>query len=358
MKDEELQSKVITFLRFPLIVGVVLIHASFRSLVLNGMNMLNPEDFPYYTGTINLFADVLARTTVPLLFFFSGFLFFYKSDFTFSSYGNKIKKRGKTLLIPYLFWNLEVIFILFLTSLIFPHLMSGAHLLIQNYTFVDWINSFYAIDLGRPICMQLWFLRDLMVVMIFSPIIFLLLKYLRQYILFIFGTLWFFNCWFSLPGFDIGVIFFFSVGAYFSIHKRNFVTDMKPLFPWVIFIYPVFVIGDLLSTQYEWGKYIYSAQILVGMVFAITLSAYFISRGRWKVNAFLAGASFFVYAYHNMALLFIWKSLFKLLYPVTDAMLVFMYFFCSCLTILLGLALYYVLKKYLPRFTQLITGGR
>ncbi|MEG1686066.1 MAG: acyltransferase family protein, partial [Bacteroides sp.] len=180
MKDEELQSKVITFLRFPLIVGVVLIHASFRSLVLNGMNMLNPEDFPYYTGTINLFADVLARTTVPLLFFFSGFLFFYKSDFTFSSYGNKIKKRGKTLLIPYLFWNLEVIFILFLTSLIFPHLMSGAHLLIQNYTFVDWINSFYAIDLGRPICMQLWFLRDLMVVMIFSPIIFLLLKYLRQ----------------------------------------------------------------------------------------------------------------------------------------------------------------------------------
>ena len=39
MTDEELQSKSIDFLRFPLIVGVVLIHAHFSNVIMNGVNV-------------------------------------------------------------------------------------------------------------------------------------------------------------------------------------------------------------------------------------------------------------------------------------------------------------------------------
>lgn len=40
MTDEELQSKTITFLRFPMMVGVVLIHAHIHEVVVNGINSM------------------------------------------------------------------------------------------------------------------------------------------------------------------------------------------------------------------------------------------------------------------------------------------------------------------------------
>lgn len=40
MTDEELQSKTITFLRFPMMVGVVLIHAHIYEVFVNGINLL------------------------------------------------------------------------------------------------------------------------------------------------------------------------------------------------------------------------------------------------------------------------------------------------------------------------------
>ena len=43
------------------------------------------------------------------------FLFFYHSDFSLETYGQKLKKRVRTLLIPYIFWNV-VVFLLILLS--------------------------------------------------------------------------------------------------------------------------------------------------------------------------------------------------------------------------------------------------
>jgi fucose 4-O-acetylase-like acetyltransferase len=58
----------------------------------------------------NLFSYVLGGIAVPLFFFISGFLFFLNiENFNLQSYGNKLQTRGKTLLIPYLFWNLFAI---------------------------------------------------------------------------------------------------------------------------------------------------------------------------------------------------------------------------------------------------------
>ena len=105
---EQLQSKVIEFLRFPLIVGVVLIHTQVTKI--NGVvgDIAAPYPFngvyPLYEFFHCLFVNIITRVAVPLFFVFSGYLFFYKNrSFTFGTYFMKLKKRVRSLLVPYLF---------------------------------------------------------------------------------------------------------------------------------------------------------------------------------------------------------------------------------------------------------------
>ena len=97
LSNDSLQSKVISFLRFPLIVGVILIHTQLPNA---------NEEFVCYENTKFIISNVIARIAVLLFFVCSGFLFFFKTEeFSLHTYLSKLKKRVKTLLIPYLIWN-------------------------------------------------------------------------------------------------------------------------------------------------------------------------------------------------------------------------------------------------------------
>ena len=104
LSTDDLLSKTIQFLRLPLIVGVVFIHT------------LNDSygQFPVYDWTRYLVNDELAHIAVPLFFFMSGFLFFYRTDFSFATYKQKLIKRVHSLLIPYLLWNAEMLVVGFI----------------------------------------------------------------------------------------------------------------------------------------------------------------------------------------------------------------------------------------------------
>ena len=198
MTNDELQSQVIDFLRFPLAVGVVVIHASADELVMNGVNVLDPESLPVYDNLSYLLARVFAAIAVPLFFFISGFLFFYRIPrFTSRDYKRKLKSRAKSLLAPYVFWNLVIILFYFLVQHFMPELMSGRKKLISDYTLSDWLWAFWDTSMinadaeGRfPFNFPLWFIRDLMVMALLSPVIYFLVRKLRWVIVACLGVLW------------------------------------------------------------------------------------------------------------------------------------------------------------------------
>ena len=64
MTNEDLQSKTISFLRFPLIVGVVLIHSHFSTVVINGVDLIEGGHFPAYTLISYLFSDIFSADLV------------------------------------------------------------------------------------------------------------------------------------------------------------------------------------------------------------------------------------------------------------------------------------------------------
>ena len=107
-------SKTIMFLRFPLIVAVVFIHTNLADVMINGRLLVNEGQFPIHDLFRHIITNELARIAVPLFFFISGFLFFYHTDFSMKMYKQKLKKRVRTLLVPYLFWNTVVFLIFFM----------------------------------------------------------------------------------------------------------------------------------------------------------------------------------------------------------------------------------------------------
>ena len=133
---------------------------------------------------------------------------------------------------------------------------------------------------------------------------------------------------------------------------------MKPYLWGLTFVYLVIAGVELGFRGEPWMPYWHKAGILIGMAFAISLCARFIENESWKASPFLAGSSFFIYAYHALPLSFVIKVLFKLFHPHSDMALIGAYLLCPAITILIGLGIYALLQRFLPRFTAIITGGR
>lgn len=361
MENENLQSKVITLLRFPLSVFVVLIHSSFSSFMIGGGKTLAVEAYPIYYNISYIFSDIIGWIAVPLFFFISGYLFFYGiENFSKEIYWKKIRKRIKSLFVPYIFWNLVVIVLLYVSQSLMPDLMSGRNKIVADYSLGDWFMAFWsANDIHVPINGPLWFIRDLMVVMLLSPLVFWFVRWLKLYGVFLLGIFWFIGLWFDISGLSIKALFFFTAGAWFSLNKKNFVNVMRPHLTWSLLTYVLIIIVLLyFKGSNNLMPYLHQCGILVGMVCAVSLSAFCLEKGIWKTHRFLSSSSFFIYAYHAMPLVFFMKILFKIVKPETDMALLSLYIICPVLTIVTGLLIYGAVKRWFPSLLILVAGGR
>ncbi len=367
MPGEELQSKTIDFLRFPLIVGVVFIHTNFADIVIPGAKQFSLAHYPVFSHIFFLFSNIIFEVCVPLFFFISGFLFFYKTtDFSKAVYLQKLKNRLSSLLIPYVFWNLLVLlFLLLAQTFLSGSLVSGRNKLIMDYSVMDWLWSFWDtsqinphFNKSLPINTPFWFIRDLMVLVVCSPLIYFLIKKIGVYAVIALGLLWFFNPYVYKPGFSTVSLFFFSAGAYFSMHKINFAEVMEPMLKAVAPLYILIIILAFYFVGSGWWPYLYCAAIVMGLITTVALCAHYLAKDSWHTNSFLANGSFFIFAFHRLPLVFVIKFLFKVLRPQSEGLLLFLYLACPAIIIVFGLIGYSVLKQVRPRFTAAVSGGR
>lgn len=234
MKQVSLLSRTISALRFPLIVTIVILHSSLSEVNIGGENLTAVETLtPVYSNLSFLLGQIFSRIAVPLFFFISGFLFFFNvKQFTKDVYLQKIKSRISTLLVPYLFWNLLMIVLYFCIQNFFPDITSGRTKLMCDYSFSDWLACFWDYKSINPflaethpispILGQFWFIRDLMVVVVFTPLLYWLLSKLRFACVMLLGLFWLFFCEVEIAGFSPVSFFFFTFGAYCSLNKIDF----------------------------------------------------------------------------------------------------------------------------------------
>jgi len=378
MTRDDLLSRTIGMLRFPLTVAVVFIHFSLTDgLMVHGVKhgLDNPA---WFFHIVNLCSEVMARIAVPLFYMFSGFLFFYRvDDFDGRVYRRKLTSRARTLLVPFVLWN--IIAVVWQLKCMLPGLSSFYRPVEVHFSLMRVINTFLfntgnsGIIVGPeleadatgsyPIDVPLWFLRDLMVMVILTPLVHWLIKRGGRWPVVVLGAMWLLAALFIPRGCYIDMLlnaaFFFTMGAACSIGKVDFV-QLCRRFKWSPVLYLAIAVIDTLTKGADFNIYIHRAGILVGMAAVINISSLLIERRDLKVNPTLAGSSFFIFASHYLLIGDTGKLAFTMLHVPENnplAMLA-LYFIVPLVVTGACLVAYAVLKRVVPQVCNLLSGGR
>lgn len=372
MKYEELKYKVFDWLRFPLIVFVVYIHSFGEKIDFSAINFDNLLPLDYYNLFRISISHVLTHIAVPMFFFISGYLFFNKlHEWKYSIYFSKLKKRIKTLLVPFILWN-TITILLKIQSLVRNDGLSSLWDFFKenNYGSLYWNCEVWNLDrvdwLGiptpssSPYLIPLWYLRDLMVTIIISPIFYYLFKYAKTWGLFILFICYISLIGFKMPGFSTTALFFFGAGAYFNLNNIDPTQfSYKYRYP----IYGLALILWIFVTRYDGhntpvGNIIYPFYIVIGSISMFNLATAFVKNGIHFPHI-LTKSSFFIYVVHTIMITGISSIIIKkLIGNDSIALMTISYFLAPLLTVTICVLIYWFMNKYLHKLCSLLTGER
>ena len=355
---DALTSRVVSFLRFPLILAVIFIHCN--------LLVKNPEleTMPVFYFLVYITMKLVC-IAVPLFFFISGFLFFKEGVFDFALYQRKLKSRIHTILVPYILWNIIYFYIIGIMQLIKPDTLLILHKHIVDFRWQDFLWIFWDIsqitglvdDQRACLVGAFWFLQCLFVLFLISPIIYYLIKYLRHFVLIIIGFLYFTDYIPEMPGIQCNAIVYYMLGAYCSIMRIDFIAIFKriPLLAHIVLMIAAILVSYWLNENDT--VYNITDLFLQAAVFAIT--AYMIENHRWKENHYLVSSVFFVFAVHRLFSAALMTISVYLIPSIGNEVFLYLYYILMVLlTVLASLAVYQIANRYLPRTTNVLNGGR
>jgi len=364
-------SRRIAMLRFPLIIGVVFIHAyGFKVSLANGSLGLF-QMHPLVVFIEDYISQVLARICVPLFYLISGFLFFVSYGGTAKQYLVKIRSRVRTLLIPFLFWNILSMALLALaqSNPCTSNYFSGTFTPILSFGPYDFLNAVFGLT-RSPVAYQFWFIRDLMILVLLSPVFYFLMRYFAWTTLLLLMCAWMTGfCFISMPSSEATLFFF--IGGTLACYGMNLDVNNR-VGRWAFLIYIVISLIDVVSkhTMININVYVHNVGIFVGTISVIWLAGLFVRinndghKPRWFVKKYvrilklLSPVAFFVFAAHEPLLTVIKKLGFYIYKPSNSFAVLALYLIAPVLTMLICIFIYFIIRRTMPVFTHIICGGR
>ncbi len=353
-----LHSQSLDLMRFPLAVVVLTVHVS-------SITQLSGHTFTAGTEAFRRFVEIfLHNQSVPIYFFIAGYVFFYKMEMNRQQYTRKLHNRVKSLLIPYLIWNTVGILLVATKALVkgdgefYPTLGN----LLSCYWMYDGSLSGRQTELGiYPIDLPLWFVRDLMIVVLLTPALYWIIRHARHYWVWALGIAWLFRWQLSNQHHAqmLTAFFFFSWGGYMSIFKKDMIREFGRLRNSSFIAYPLLGAAAWYCAAADtgWFNQVKDLYILAGLIAAYNLSALLLTHQVVKVSSFLSSASFFIYITHYLMIGPIIRKIFGLLEPGSTFAVVTVYLLCIALITSMLLALFYLMQRYTPKLLR-VTAGR
>ena len=375
----ELQSKTIDWLRFALVVCVLFIHVhpDHNTAYVGMDNLANGSLAQQIYTTLVSALFVVANVAVPLFFSISGLLFFagYEEKWSWSWWRTKLSRRVRTLLIPYLLFNL----IGLLNNAALGAVSEGYSVAWSNPDSLPIVGAFWdsttfcvgmknifglSMQLVYPEVIPLWFVRDLMVTILLSPLLFVLLKLTKGWILALVALLYVCGVGATSAGINSGAILFFSLGAWFSISRTDAVGYANE-HKWGVAVIAVLLLA--LSTIFyaaPFAQQLHNAFYVVGVFVALIVGSRFAGGTRGKLGDLAIRSSFFIFAVHMLPMgtgdILSWcGSLASEVFPYdTIAGASVGYLFAIVLIVAVCVVLYLLLGWLCPKFQKLLCGGR
>ena len=375
---QNLQSETISLLRFPMALLVILIHTD--SYYWEWKPEIDPLTFEGVCFVLGHVVRLIAGIAVPVFFMISGFLFFLNfREFSWDGYQKKMKSRLHSLIIPYVLWNVVVFLALFAGKIAMMYWKSESWdyvtswLAEKSWHFVWDVNHWGDVNhpwlwwtsySTGPIDFPLWFLRDLIVVTVLTPLIYLAVKKLKIFAVILLFAAYVSDFWVVCPGFRITAFFYFGLGAYLAINGMNLVETFRKcrtvIFP-VAAVFFVLTVTHWIADDYKplvrnvfWASAVMSSVII---------TSYLVENKGIRANKLLVNSCFFIYAAHAAALpkspLWLVRGVLHKLIP-DDSFVerIVCFLTVPCLTAAALVFAYWLLMRWFPRIMRIFCGGR
>lgn len=347
----------IRFLSFFLIVLVVFVHSYNIDIKINNGIKYSAAGLVFFIE--EFFSQGLNRIASPLFFIISGYLFFANINGRYEEFLLKLKKRFITLVIPYLLWSLAGLALYWLLQM-FPRadvFFTKTH--ISDLSIRELLYSL----LFDPVPYHLWFIRDLMMIVLLSPVVYFLIKNLKFVLLVSCLILWLADI--NLIFFRSQSLLFYTIGGIVAIHYkdkavREYNIKYGPIVVvWVAVITVKTFLGYDLSGNVVLTGLLHKAGIILGILAVNSVYDRFSDKIRsfYEKNKPVFSFTFFVFASHEPILTIIKKSLFYFTGFSTFSFFM-IYIISPLLTLSICLTTATFMKSKLPVVYRHITGGR
>lgn len=323
-----------------------------------------------------LLGKTITLSATSVFFLISGFLFFYHVDRIDNELiKGKIRKRFHSLLIPYLLWNLlavsTILGVKYLTGTLLSEDVSVKNCIeyfwCNNQWFTDRTNILgWSAMMTGPADLPLWYLRDLIVVTLFSPILYVAIRYLKKCFIAVLSVIYVFNLWIPISGFSVHALMFWSTGAYLSINRKPITCDMKKT-PQILLYGATFILMMVVTWLKYANQYIVLSDILhrivtLGLI-VIYLNTFTIlvqKKQNVAIPAVLVSSAFFVYAVHDFPVIGPIHIISRLqcFWPAKESIEALIYLIIPFIVYAVSVVIYALMLRVVPRLAILLSGGR
>ena len=332
-------SKKLAVVSFTLMIMIVILHAHLLGYAQGGLRFVQL-----------VITNEITRVAVPLFFGISGFLFFrnYRVPATIF-FVEKIKKRIDTVFIPFLTFSILGLLFTYLSFLCFPQFFTGENKEIINYGITECLHAIFIEPVGTY---QLWFLKDLFILILLSPLIYIVLKVLKWLFVVILFFLWVndVQCFVSIEA-----ILFFSLGSAVALYKRELLEkqcDNEMLIYGVLLFWLSVCFGIV---YFQLDRIWHCSCIFLGILSIWILYDKLYDKLPKDVTVY--SFSFFIYLTHEPLLTVIKKVLLSVLGTSMSSLFI-IYLFSPVFTIMCCVICGKIIKSRLPKAYAFLTGGR
>lgn len=336
-------------------------------IFIHAFTLVPTEEHTLFYSMKVYFSFVLPRTAVPMFFIYSGFFFFKGNSFNIEIYKDKIKKRVKTLFVPYVLWCAIASPFIYLTEhsirkngisfldLLFRTFLVNSYESSKEYP-PQWIG--YEIPKITVINMPLWYIRDLIILILLSPLVYLFIKnkYVARGTLMILLVLYVLYDTDSIPFFGIDCFFYFFVGAFLSYYSINIKSEAN---------HKMLIVLSLIASAvffcYYWkneGTMLRHIYIILSSMALLSLPV--MKRCRFFVDKMKleGGKMLFVYCSHIMILRLMVVVTYRLSSVLPIVFQILLYIVCPFICFYICVMIYNQLYRVCPEFLNVSIGNR
>lgn len=338
-------------MRILLICGIVLVHVPY-----------DPDASPFL-GAHGVFdwmrvylGESLFRIGVPCLSAISGYLLFQRGYESFD-YRKTLVSKSRTVLLPFLLWNLVLLMLVLLIQRLgmgigyFPDLWNASPL--------DWLDHAFALN-DYPVNLPLYFLRDLLVCILLSPLLAFLVRRAPAMTL---GVLFAVAVF---PTLDTGlvlkhsILFSFTLGIFFALYRVDLkaLDGRAPVVVGVLLVVSALLAEAMMRTGPDYPVIVNTARnalSILGVIGFWLLSAPLVRTSLGQTLSRTGSLSFWMFCAHYPLLVVMWMVWNRVadasLYPIFYVAAVLLTFAAVILSNRLALT-------WLPGVYGALTGNR